>query len=124
MPPHQPVPSRGGRGATRGGDLGLAPGAGDMGLSVGIENTHPFTDGSVAFAHNGSVLSSAALDGLVEQDVTRLRRGTTDSERLPRAPHPPARGQHHGDAFRDTVDEIAGALPLTSLNCLLLTRTS
>jgi predicted glutamine amidotransferase len=37
-----------------------------MGLGVGIRNTHPFTDGHVAFAHNGSVLSPASLDPLAE----------------------------------------------------------
>jgi predicted glutamine amidotransferase len=93
-----------------------------MGLSVGIENTHPFTDGRVAFAHNGSVLSPAALDGLVDPDVARLRRGTTDSERYFLALLTRLRsGAAPRDAVRDTVDEIAGRLPFTSLNCLLLT---
>lgn len=104
-------------------DLGMAHlRRATMGLSVGIENTHPFTDGQVAFAHNGSVLSPVPLDGLVERDVTRLRRGTTDSERyflalLSRL----RRGSAPADALRDTLDQIAGTLPYTSLNCLLLT---
>ena len=104
-------------------DLGMAHlRRATMGLGVGIENTHPFTDGHVAFAHNGSVLSPASLDGLADRDMTRLRRGTTDSERyflavLSRL----RRGVAPVDALRDTVDEIAGALPFTSLNCLLLT---
>ena len=93
-----------------------------MGLSVGIENTHPFTDGQVAFAHNGSVLSPSALDGLAAPDVSRLRRGTTDSERYFLALLTRLRsGAAPRDALRDTVDEIAGTLPFTSLNCLLLT---
>src|SRR5918995_506919 len=33
-----------------------------LGLAVGPVNTHPFTDGRVAFAHNGSVKPPAALD--------------------------------------------------------------
>ncbi len=93
-----------------------------MGLSVGIENTHPFTDGRVAFAHNGSVLSPASLDPLVAPGVARLRRGTTDSERyflalLTRM----ADGATPHEALRDTVDEIARTSPFTSLNCLLMT---
>ena len=93
-----------------------------MGLSVGIENTHPFTDGHVAFAHNGSVLSPAALDALAAPDVSRLRRGTTDSERYFLALVTRLRqGATPRDALRDTVDEIAGTLPFTSLNCLLVT---
>ena len=93
-----------------------------MGLSVGIENTHPFTDGRVAFAHNGSVLSPASLDPLVAPELARLRLGTTDSERdflalltRLRAGAPPT------EALRDTVDEVARTSPFTSLNCLLVT---
>ena len=93
-----------------------------MGLGVGIENTHPFTDGRVAFAHNGSVLSPASLDGLIDPALARLRRGTTDSERyflavLTRM----ADGVPPHEALRDTADEIARTSPFTSLNCLLMT---
>jgi predicted glutamine amidotransferase len=104
-------------------DLGMAHlRRATMGLSVGIENTHPFTDGHVAFAHNGSVLTPAALDGLVDPDVARQRRGTTDSERYFLALLTRLRtGAAPREALRDTADEIAGTLPFTSLNCLLLT---
>ena len=91
-----------------------------MGLAVGIENTHPFTDGQVAFAHNGSVLSSP--DGLVAPDVARLRRGTTDSERYFLALLTRLRsGATPREALRATVDEVAATSSFTSLNCLLLT---
>jgi predicted glutamine amidotransferase len=50
----------------RRGDLGLAHlRRATLGLSVGTANTHPFTDGRVAFAHNGSISPPAALDALV-----------------------------------------------------------
>lgn len=93
-----------------------------MGLSIGVENTHPFTDGRVAFAHNGSVLSPASLDALVGPRIARLRRGTTDSERyflalLTRM----ADGAPPREALLDTVDDIARTSPFTSLNCLLMT---
>jgi len=93
-----------------------------MGLSIGIENTHPFTDGHVAFAHNGSVLSPASLDRLADPRTARLRRGTTDSERyflalITRM----ADGAPPHEALRDTADEIARTSPFTSLNCLLMT---
>ena len=45
------------------------------------DNTHPFTDGRVAFAHNGSIRPPAALDGLLTDRSQRRRKGTTDSER-------------------------------------------
>ncbi len=93
-----------------------------LGLSVGIENTHPFTDGRVAFAHNGSVLSAASLARLADPAVARLRRGTTDSERyflavLSRM----AEGASAGEALATTVsDVLAGGAEVHSLNCLLL----
>ncbi len=34
-----------------------------LGLPVRGENTHPFTDGRLAFAHNGSIFPPPALDG-------------------------------------------------------------
>lgn len=93
-----------------------------MGLSIGIENTHPFTDGRVAFAHNGSVLSPSSLDRLVSPQVARLRRGTTDSERyflalLTRMTH----GATAHEALLDTAEEIGRTSAFTSLNCLLMT---
>jgi predicted glutamine amidotransferase len=108
---------------THAGDLGLAHLRwATMGLSIGIENTHPFTDGRIAFAHNGSVLAPASLDRLVAPQVARLRRGTTDSERyflavLTRI----SDGATPQEALRDTVDEIARTSAFTSLNCLLMT---
>jgi predicted glutamine amidotransferase len=108
---------------THASDLGLAHLRwATMGLSVGIENTHPFTDGRIAFAHNGSVLSPASLDRLVAPQVARLRRGTTDSERyflavLTRM----ADGATPLEALRDTADDITRTSSFTSLNCLLMT---
>jgi predicted glutamine amidotransferase len=93
-----------------------------MGLGIGVENTHPFTDGRLAFAHNGSVLSTSSLDRLVTTEVARLRRGTTDSERYFLALLARVRaGETPRDALRATVDEVAATCSFTSLNCLLLT---
>jgi predicted glutamine amidotransferase len=61
-------------------DLGLAHlRRATLGLRIDAANTHPFTDGRVAFAHNGSVLPPAALDSLIPAGARR--GGTTDSER-------------------------------------------
>ena len=104
-------------------DLGMAHlRRATMGLTVAIENTHPFTDGRLAFAHNGSVLSPASLDRLVSPQVTRLRRGTTDSERYFLAVLSNlADGATPHEALRDTVAAIERTSPFTSLNCLLMT---
>jgi predicted glutamine amidotransferase len=93
-----------------------------LGLSIGQQNTHPFTDGRVAFAHNGSIRPPAALDALLTERSQRRRRGTTDSERYFLAVAQRLRdGATPADALRSTADEIAASTPFTSLNCLLLT---
>jgi predicted glutamine amidotransferase len=93
-----------------------------LGLGIGQENTHPFTDGRVAFAHNGSIRPPAALDELLTARSQRHRRGTTDSERYFLAVAQRLRdGATATEALRTTADEIAATTPFTSLNCLLLT---
>lgn len=107
-------------------DLGLAHlRRATLGLSVGPENTHPFTDGRVAFAHNGSISPPAALDALVPTSTAGRRRGTTDSERYFLAVLARLRdGVAPGEALRETADDIAATAEFTSLNCLLLTPES
>jgi predicted glutamine amidotransferase len=93
-----------------------------LGLGIGPDNTHPFTDGRVAFAHNGSIRPPAALDELLTQRSQRRRRGTTDSERYFLAVVQRLRdGAAPAEALRTTADEIAATTPFSSLNCLLLT---
>jgi predicted glutamine amidotransferase len=94
-----------------------------LGLDVRTENTHPFTDGRVAFAHNGSIKPPESLDPLLTRRARRKRTGETDSERfflavLSRMQE----GAAPGDALAGTVAEIAATRSFTSLNCLLATR--
>jgi predicted glutamine amidotransferase len=51
------------------------------GLSVALENTHPFTAGRLAFAHNGWIRPIPELEDLLDPEVRHGLRGTTDSER-------------------------------------------
>lgn len=104
-------------------DLGLAHLRwATLGLGVGPDNTHPFTDGRVAFAHNGSIRPPAALDRLLSDRSQRRREGTTDSERYFLAVAQLLRdGAPPEEALRTTADEIAATAGFTSLNCLLLT---
>jgi predicted glutamine amidotransferase len=93
-----------------------------LGLGVGPDNTHPFTDGRVAFAHNGSIRPPAGLDRLLSDRSRRRRQGTTDSERYFLAVAQLLRdGAAPEEALRTTADEIAARMDFTSLNCLLLT---
>lgn len=92
-----------------------------LGLPVVPGNTHPFTDGRLAFAHNGSISPPSSLDPLVAPDLLAARAGTTDSERyflalrtrLRTSPDPLA-------ALAATVRDIS-ALHHSSLNAMLIT---
>jgi predicted glutamine amidotransferase len=93
-----------------------------LNLSVRAENTHPFTDGRLAFAHNGSISPPPALDTLLSPTAQALRAGDTDSERyflavLSRLED----GATPAEALRGAVAGIAATAAFTSLNCLLLT---
>jgi predicted glutamine amidotransferase len=93
-----------------------------LGLGIGPDNTHPFTDGRIAFAHNGSIRPPAALDALLSERSQRGRQGTTDSERYFLAVTQLLRdGATPEEALRTTADLIAATTAFTSLNCLLLT---
>lgn len=51
------------------------------GLSVALENTHPFATASLAFAHNGWIRPIPGLEDLLDRPGRSALRGTTDSER-------------------------------------------
>jgi predicted glutamine amidotransferase len=91
-------------------------------LAVRQENTHPFTDGRVAFAHNGSIAPPAALDRLVGPRLAQRPEGDTDSERYFLALLTRMRDREPGAALVRTVaDVVASGAEVKSLNCLLLT---
>lgn len=93
-----------------------------LGLGVSSDNTHPFTDGSLAFAHNGSINPPHSIDPLISAHLAGLRRGETDSERYFLAVLSRLReGRGEVDALVTTVADLV-ALPgaAMSLNCLLL----
>ena len=93
-----------------------------LGLPVRRQNTHPFTDGQVAFAHNGSIRPPSSLDGLLTPEVAALRAGDTDSERYFLAVLARIRdGEAPAAALAGTVRDIAGSCEFSSLNALLLT---
>lgn len=54
---------------------------GTPGFDRQLDDTHPFTDGTWALAHNGAVAPSDRVDALLPQDSPLIPQGTTDSER-------------------------------------------
>jgi predicted glutamine amidotransferase len=94
-----------------------------LGLNVVPENTHPFSDGSLAFAHNGSIKPPSSLDELIPDDIMALRKGTTDSERYFLAVLAQARKSNPALALAETVNRIASSLEFSSLNAMIATNT-
>ncbi|MCU1440126.1 MAG: class glutamine amidotransferase [Rhodoglobus sp.] len=94
-----------------------------LGLPVLPENTHPFTDGTVAFAHNGSIKPPESLDPLVPADLLALMDGTTDSERYFLAMLGLSRESNPADGLAGTVARIASTLRFGSLNSMVATPT-
>ncbi|PKW26817.1 class II glutamine amidotransferase [Phycicoccus duodecadis] len=97
-----------------------------LGLPVAPQNTHPFTDGSVAFAHNGSVSPPSALEALISDRWKPLLRGDTDSERYFLALMSRLHGveptpESVATAYAELLTDIMTSFTYTSLNSMLIT---
>jgi predicted glutamine amidotransferase len=93
------------------------------GLSIVLENTHPFTAGQTAFAHNGWIRPIPELEDLLDPEVRHGLRGTTDSERYFRLLL--AAMERTGDVERalpPLLERLRGEFRYTALNFVLLTE--
>jgi predicted glutamine amidotransferase len=109
---------------TRAADLGIVHLRwATLGLHVAPENTHPFTDSTIAFAHNGSIRPPASLDPLISDDLEVLRVGDTDSERYFLTMLAEARRANPVEGLTATVRRIAASreLEFSSLNAMIAT---
>lgn len=52
------------------------------GITVDIDNNHPFTHGTTTFMHNGTIRPSDAAEQFINDEYMKLITGTTDSERF------------------------------------------
>lgn len=52
------------------------------GITINIDNNHPFTYGATTFMHNGTIRPSDAAEEFISEKYKALITGTTDSERL------------------------------------------
>lgn len=92
------------------------------GLAIDVTNTHPFTDGTVGFAHNGAIRPADALDALVPPELAAERHGTTDSERYFLAVLGRTRTMGPAEALASVANDIVdGGYDFTCLNAMLLT---
>jgi predicted glutamine amidotransferase len=95
-------------------------------LPVEPGNTHPFTAGTLAFAHNGYFSPRDALDDLIDPEILAGAAGGTDSERFFLRVLTRLRGEDRDpvDAIARTAADIRARAAFGSLNCLLLTEDS
>jgi predicted glutamine amidotransferase len=92
--------------------------------AIDLVNTHPFTDGRIAFAHNGAIRPAHALEELISPELRGDLEGTTDSERYFLAVMDRARRMAPADALAETTAAIAnGGFEYTCLNATLVTDT-
>ena len=52
------------------------------GITIDIDNNHPFTHGTTTFMHNGTIRPSDTAEQFINPKYTSLITGTTDSERF------------------------------------------
>jgi predicted glutamine amidotransferase len=92
------------------------------GLVVHSMNTHPFTDGTYALAHNGSISPITTLENLLSEASLAQLKGTTDSERYFRLVLQCIEedGDEHAGLVR-AVGMLHEHFPEASLNALFLT---
>jgi predicted glutamine amidotransferase len=95
------------------------------GLVVDPRNTHPFTDGDYALAHNGSISPIDELESLLSQRQRTRLHGDTDSERYFRLVLQciEEEGDERGGLAR-AVGTLHEHFPDASLNALFLTATT
>jgi predicted glutamine amidotransferase len=94
------------------------------GLVVDPVNTHPFTDGDYALAHNGSISPIEDLESLLSPRSVGRLKGDTDSERYFRLVLQCI--EDAGDERRGLVTAVgllAARFPEASLNALFLTAS-
>ena len=94
------------------------------GIAVQPENSHPFQDGDLAFAHNGFVHPVDTLESLLSDDARSRLRGTTDSERYFQFIRQHIAELGARDGVLTAISLLHKAFPACSLNALLLTPST
>lgn len=95
------------------------------GLPVLPKNTHPFTDGDYAFAHNGNIKPIERLEELLSPASKAKLRGDTDSERYFRFVMQCIReSDSEAEGVTEALHTMIREFPNVSLNALLLTPSA
>lgn len=91
------------------------------GMPVRLENTHPYVEDNIGFAHNGGIIPTDSLRALLDELSLAPIKGNTDSElyfALIRQYH--RAGASLSEATVSAVSQIRALYPQASLNALIL----
>lgn len=91
---------------------------------VDVRNTHPFVDGPVGLAHNGSITPVSRLREMLDPMAATRVQGSTDSEVYLALVSARVRaGASLPEAAWDVVGRLRASFPAASHNAVLLDRT-
>jgi predicted glutamine amidotransferase len=94
------------------------------GISVGIDNNHPFTHGTITFMHNGTIRPGDTAEQFIADKYKSLIQGTTDSERYFYALISMVDELGLVEGVRKTVNLIRAIADYSSLNIVVQTPDS
>ena len=91
------------------------------GITINIDNNHPFTHGSTTFMHNGTIRPGNTAEQFIDEKYKGFIQGTTDSERYFYAVLSAI--DKHGlvEGVRATVNSIRAIADYTALNIMVQT---
>jgi predicted glutamine amidotransferase len=91
------------------------------GISVDINNNHPFTHGAITFMHNGTIRPGSTAEQFISDKYKSLIQGTTDSERYFYALISMVDELGLVEGVRKTVNVIRAIADYSSLNIMVQT---
>ena len=91
------------------------------GITVNIDNNHPFTHGAVTFMHNGTIRPGDTAEQFISNKYKGFLQGTTDSERYFYALLSQVDELGLEEGVRSIVDLIRSNADYTALNIMVQT---
>ncbi|MEY2851100.1 MAG: hypothetical protein RJA96_971 [Actinomycetota bacterium] len=94
------------------------------GITINIDNNHPFTHGTTTFMHNGTIRPGNTAEQFIDEKYKGFIQGTTDSERCFYAVLSAIDKQGLIEGVRTTVNSIRAIADYTALNIMVQTPES
>lgn len=91
------------------------------GITINIDNNHPFTHGTTTFMHNGTIRPGNTAEQFIDEKYKGFIQGTTDSERYFYAILSAIDKKGLVEGVRTTVNSIRAIADYTALNIMVQT---